>query len=41
MTHHDNAIKAVDYLKETFEKNRRSPNLRFDNMVGREKVEKP
>ena len=41
MTHHDNALKAVDYIKETFEKNRPSPNIRFDNMLGREKEEKP
>ena len=30
-THHNNAIKALDKINSTFEKNRLSPNITFDN----------
>lgn len=30
-THHNNAIKALDKINSTFEQNRLSPNMTFDN----------
>lgn len=35
-THHANAIKAIDSMRRIFEKNRLSPNLKFDNQPARD-----
>ena len=35
-THHANAIRAIDSMRRIFEKNRLSPNLKFDNQPPRD-----
>lgn len=39
-THHDRAMKALDYIHSTFEQNKLSPNVRFDNQTSRDRVHK-